>query len=70
MKIDIQQWLDIEVVGREDDLEKHLLVNRNEFLVPLADISGSLARVLIVGGVGGWQRLATVVLAVLEDLHR
>jgi hypothetical protein len=35
--------LDIHVVGGEDDLEQHFLVNLHEFLVPLLDVGGLLA---------------------------
>jgi len=50
----VKQRLDVEVVGGEDDFEKHFLVNLHELLVPLLDISCLLARVgVIVGGRGG-----------------
>ena len=44
----VQEGLDIQVVGGENDLEKHLLVDSDEFLVPLADVGCSLARVILV----------------------
>ena len=66
--INLQQWLDIKVVSCENNLEEHLLINGDELLVPFADVSCPLARVLVVGGVSCGQRLATVVLAVFEDL--
>lgn len=31
---DVQQGLDIKIVCSQDDLKEHLLVDRNEFLVP------------------------------------
>jgi len=66
---DIEKRLDVEVVGSQDDLEEHLLINCDELLVPLADISGALARlILVLIGVGTRERLATVVLAVLQNL--
>ena len=49
-KIDIgkssQKWLDIQVIRGEDNLEKHFLVNSNKLLVPFADVSCPLARVV------------------------
>lgn len=66
-----QEWLDIQVIRREDDLEEHFLVNSNEFLIPLADVSCSLARVVrVLLSVWRRQRLSAVVLAVLKDLNR
>ena len=50
----VQEGLDIQVVGGEDDLEKHLLVDSDEFLIPLANVRRPLARIVVVGGVGGW----------------
>ena len=67
---DSQEGLDIQVVRSEDDLEEHLLVDGDEFLVPFADISRPLAGVIIVRGIGSGQRLSTMVLAVFEDLRR
>lgn len=61
-----RKGLDIEVFGGEDDLEEHPLADRNELLVPLAEISRSLAGlVMFLLGVSRGQRLALVVLAVL-----
>ncbi len=67
--MDIQQRLDVEVVGREDDLKQHLLINRDELLVPLRDVSGAFAG-LVLGllRVRSRKGFATVVLAVFEDL--
>ena len=45
---DLQKGLDVEVVSREDDFKEHLLVDSDEFLVPLADICRSLARVILL----------------------
>lgn len=67
--IDVQQRFDIEVVSGEDDLEEHLLINGDELLVPLANISCPFSRVILVRiRVGSGQRLALVVLAIFEDL--
>jgi hypothetical protein len=64
-----QKRFDIEVVRSEDDLEQHLLVDGDEFLIPLADVSGAFAGlVLALISIGRGQRLATVVLAVLKNL--
>jgi len=49
---DVKQRLDVHVVGCEDDLEKHLLVDLHELLVPILNVGGLLARVGIVVGVG------------------
>ena len=64
-----QQRLDVQVVRREDDLEEHLLVDGDEFLVPLADVRCPLA-VLVLRLVRGRELLAPMVLAVLKDLIR
>jgi hypothetical protein len=39
----VKEGLDIHVVGGEDDLEQHLLVDLHELLVPLLDVGGLLA---------------------------
>lgn len=51
----LQQGFDVKVVGGENDLKEHLLVNVDELLVPFADISGTLASV-VLAGVGVWCR--------------
>ena len=67
----VQQRLDVQVVGGENDLEEHLLIHGDELLVPLADVGSTLASlVLALVCVGRWQRLAAMVFAVLEDLAR
>jgi hypothetical protein len=63
---DVEERLDIHVVGGKDDFEEHLLVNLHEFLVPLLDIRGLLAGVGIV--VLGGRRVVLVLGAPLEDL--
>jgi len=50
----------------KDDLEEHLLVNLHELLVPLLDLSGLLAGVIVV--IGSLEGVVTVVLAPLDDL--
>jgi hypothetical protein len=66
----IQKRLDIQVVGRQNDLEQHLLVNGDELLVPFADVCRALAGlILILVGVGSRQGLSTMVLAILQDLN-
>jgi hypothetical protein len=44
--------LDVHVVGGEDDLEEHLLVDLHELLVPLFNVGGLLAGVgvVVLGG--------------------
>lgn len=63
---DIEKSLDVHVVGSEDDLEEHLLVDLHELLVPLFNVGGLLAVVgiLILGGGG----VLLVVVAPLENL--
>ena len=50
----VQQRLAIQVVGRENNLEEHLLVHSDELLVPFADIRCPLAGIIVVRGVGCW----------------
>lgn len=62
----VEERLDVHVVGGEDDLEEHLLVDLHELLVPLFDVGGLLARVgVVVLGRGG---VVLVLGAPLEDL--
>lgn len=63
---DVEERLDIKVVGGEDDFEEHLLVDLHKLLVPLLNVSGLLAGVRIVVS-AGW-RVTLVVLAPLKDL--
>jgi len=63
---DVEEGLDIKVVGGEDDLEEHLLVNLHELHIPLLDVVGALAGV--VGLLRDLDRVVAVVLAVLDDL--
>ena len=67
-RVDAQQRLDVEVVGGQDDFKKHLLINCDKLLVPFANIGCPLSVLVRVCFVGGWQRLATMVLAVLQNL--
>ncbi len=70
LRQDSQKGLDIEVVCRKDDLEEHLLINGNEFLVPFADVRRPLAGLVLARiSICRRQRLTPVVLAVLEDLR-
>lgn len=62
---DVKEGLDIKVIGGQNDFEQHLLVNLHELLVPLIDICGLAARVIIVTGAWG---VALVVSAPLENL--
>ena len=43
-----QQRLDIEVVGSQDNLEQHFLIDANELLVPFADVGCPLAGLVLV----------------------
>lgn len=66
-----QQRLDIKVVSSEDNLEEHLLIDSDELLVPLADISRPLAGlVLVLVRIGRRQGLSAMMLAVLKNLKQ
>ena len=45
---------EISFNSNKNNLEKHLLVDSDEFLIPLANVRRPLARIVVVGGVGGW----------------
>jgi hypothetical protein len=62
----VEERLDIHVVGSEDDLEQHLLVDLHELLVPLLNVGGFLARVRVV--VLGRSGVVLVLGAPLEHL--
>lgn len=62
----IEERLDVHVVGGEDDLEQHLLVDLHEFLVPFLDVGGLLAGIGVV--VLGWGGVVLVLRAPLEHL--
>jgi len=66
----INQRLDVEIIGGYDDLEEHLLVNRDEPLVPFANIRRSLSAVVRAALISSLQRLAAVVFAVLQNLFQ
>ena len=63
---DVKQGLDVEIVGGQNDLEQHLLVDLHEFLVPLVNVGGLLARVGVV--VVGGRRVLFVLATPLDDL--
>lgn len=63
---DIEEGLDVHVVGGQDDLEEHLLVYLHELYVPLVNVCRLLAVVGVV--VLGSDRVLLVVLAPLDDL--
>ena len=62
---DIQESFDVHVIGSEDDLEEHLLVNLHELLIPLLNISGLLTGIGIVF-IGRW-RIVLVMFAPLDE---
>lgn len=66
LRLDVQQGLDVQVVGSQDDLEEHLLVDRDELGVPLADVGGLLANIIV--RVLHRHGLPAVVFAVLQHL--
>lgn len=49
----------------KDDLEKHFLVNLHELLVPLVDIGGLLANIIVI--VVGSRRISFVVDTPFDD---
>jgi len=61
----IQERLDIEVVGSQDNLKEHLLIHADELVVPFTDLGSSFASVVWVftRGLG----VLLVVLAPLDD---
>lgn len=63
----VEEGLDVEVIGGQDDLKEHLLVHIDEFLIPITDISGSLA--ILLSFVGGRWGVRSVMTTVLEDLE-
>jgi hypothetical protein len=63
---DVEEGLDVHVVGGKDDLEEHLLINLHELLVPLFNVGGLLAGVGVV--ILGGRRVVLVLGAPLEDL--
>jgi hypothetical protein len=62
----VKEGLDVEIVGSENDLEQHLLVDLHEFLVPFLNIGGLLAGIGVIIG-SGWG-VILVVLAPLNNL--
>lgn len=69
-RISSQKGFDIKVVGSKNNLKEHLLVHGDELLVPFADISSSLAGLILTRlGVSGGEDLVSVLLAILQDLE-
>jgi hypothetical protein len=64
-----QERLDIEIVGGQDDLEKHLLVDSDKLLIPFADIGGAFASFVLWFGVCGRKSFTSMMFAVFEDLY-
>jgi hypothetical protein len=62
---DVEERLDVEVVGGQNDLKEHLLVDLHELLVPFLNVGGLAARVVLVTSGG---RIVTVVCAPFKDL--
>lgn len=56
-----------EYPAYQNDLKKHLLVNLHEFLVPLVDVGGLAAGVIVVTGAG---RVVLVVRAPFDHLSQ
>jgi len=62
----VEKWLDVKIIGSEDNLKEHLLVYLHELLVPFLNIRGLLPGVGIVIGRG--SGVIDVVDAPLDDL--
>lgn len=67
---EIEQRLNVQVVGSEDDLEQHFLVDLDELAVPFGDVNVSSSRLLggVVGISRGGQGVVLVVFAPFENL--
>jgi hypothetical protein len=63
----IQQRLDVHVVGGQDQLKELVILDFDEIRVPFLNVVRTAARVLVVI-LGGRKRVVLVVLAVLDDL--
>lgn len=67
---EIEQRLNVQVVGSEDDLEQHFLVDLDELAVPFRDVdvssSGLLGSVVCIGR--RWQGVVLVVFAPFKNL--
>jgi len=62
----IEEWFDVKVVGSENNLEEHLLIDLHEPLLPLLDIGSLLAGVGVV--ISGSRGIVLVMLAPFNDL--
>jgi hypothetical protein len=62
----VQQSLDVKIVGSQDNFKQHFLVDLHEFLVPLIDIGGFLAGVGVIFVCLG--RVSTMMFTPFEDL--
>lgn len=65
---DVQEGLDVEVVGGEDDFKEHLLVDLDKLAVPVRDLGRLAAGVVLILGEG--FGVLFVVFAPLEDLFQ
>jgi len=63
-KKNIQQRLDVEVIGCKNNFKKHLGIDRDELSVPFADFSCTLSFYYV----GRRKGLATMVFAICENL--
>jgi hypothetical protein len=63
---DVEESFDVHVVGSEDDLEEHLLVDLHKLLVPFFNVGRLLAGVGVI--VLGGRRVVLVLGAPLEHL--
>lgn len=63
----VEEGLDVQIIGGQDDLEQHLLVHIDEFLIPVTDICSSFA--VLFALVGGRRGIRSVVTTVLENLE-
>lgn len=64
----VKQCLDIHVVGCEDYLEQHLLIDLHELLVPIVNVGRLFARLGVL--VGSRGRVILVVITPVQDLSQ
>lgn len=64
---DVQQRFNVEIVGSQDDLKEHFLVDIDEFGVPIANLGGTLSGLFRFIGRG--RRIAAVMGAIFQYLE-
>ena len=65
----LQEGLNVQIVCSEDNFKEHLLINRDEFLIPFVNVGGALAGIILVlFCISSGEWLAAMVFAVFENL--